>query len=212
MDREQLKIEFENLKDSFDMISERINAQVVETKYSKGEYFEIIPYSYQRNGFSQGKILENPKKSRTTKNLYIYGFDDRGKLMEIREGISIENQFYYQFLLHEKDFTKSLSFDNSKSLRNVSICIYDESGKLCRLSAHAKRGGSEETYFYTKDGKLDYVLVKQIDRHGNEVNPYKEQFEYDENGDLKRISKNFDNGFSRQTFPADEIEPTMQGK
>ena len=67
MDREQLKTEFEKLKDSFDTIKESVESRIAETKYSEGHYFETIPYSYQRSEFCQGKLLDNINKIKTTK-------------------------------------------------------------------------------------------------------------------------------------------------
>ena len=200
MDREQLKTEFENLKDSFDTIKESVESQVVETKYSKGYYFETIPFSYQRSEFSQGKLLDNINKIKTTKDLHIYNFDNTGRIVEIKTGISIENQFNFEFLLYESGYVKSVLFDNQKTIRSVSFYIYDKQGRFNKLLLHGKRGGREEIYVYSENGKLDHVSVIQIDKNGNNVTPYIEKFEYAENGILKRISKNFDNGYSRQTF------------
>lgn len=200
MDREQLKTEFENLKDGFDTVKESVESQIVETKYSKGYYFETIPFSYQRSEFSQGKLLDNINKIKTTKNLNIYGFDNAGRIIEIKTGTSIENQFYFQFLLYEREYVKSVLYDNQKTILNVSFHLHDEQGRFGKLLMHGKRGGREELYVYSENGKLDYVSVIQIDKNGNKVTPYKEKFEYTENGFLKKISKIFDNGFSRQTF------------
>ena len=200
MDREQLKTEFENLKDSFDTIKESVESMMVETKYSKGHYFETTPFSYQRSESFQGKLLDNINKIKTTKDLYIYNFDNKGRIVEIKTGTGIEDQFYYEFLLYERGYVKSVLFDNQRTIRSVSFHIYDEQGRFCRLLLHGRRGGREEIYVYSEDGILDYVSVIQIDKNGNNVTPYVEKFEYAENGILKRISKNFDNGYSRQTF------------
>lgn len=60
--------------------SGEIDKNVVREENYKGEFYEISPYSYQRNRFKQGKIVGNVTSLKTTNNLFTYYFDVKIKL------------------------------------------------------------------------------------------------------------------------------------
>lgn len=201
LDRLQLKLELEKAKDDFDIIKELVKGQLINIKYSKGPYFETLPFSYQRNGFKQGKLIDNIEKIKTTEDLYSYGYDKDNRLIEVKEGISIENNFYYQFFIYEKEYTKSFFFDNEKALMNISFYYYNNSNKIQKILSQGRRGGREESYFYNESNFIDKIEVKQFDRNGNEANFFCETFIYDDLGNLSSITKSFENNFSEQIYP-----------
>ncbi|WP_159020831.1 hypothetical protein [Algibacter sp. L3A6] len=201
MTREEIKQSFDLSRDKFDAIKQDNEKEIVSIKYSKCEYFEIFPCSYQRSGFKQGKLVDNINKIKSTEDLYSYGFDSKERIIQIKEGISIENQFYYQFLKYEKNFVKSHQFNNSKDLQNVSIYFYDKvSNKIEKMFSQGRRGGRDEFYIYSENGLLEEIRIKQYDRKGNEADPYKEIFDYSEIGELKQITKSFENGYSEVIY------------
>ena len=53
-----LRAEFEALKNDFETIRQQIENDVVRTELYKGEFYELTPYSYQRNGCKQGKPVK----------------------------------------------------------------------------------------------------------------------------------------------------------
>ena len=55
-----IRIEFEALKNDFETIRQQIEDDVVRTELYKGEFYELTPYSYQRNGCKQGKPVKRP--------------------------------------------------------------------------------------------------------------------------------------------------------
>ena len=89
----------------FDELKREIDKNVVREENYKGEFYEIAPYSYQRNRFKQGKIVENVTSLKTTNNLFTYYFDVKNQIIEIREGLELKNQFYYTFFIYEKELT-----------------------------------------------------------------------------------------------------------
>ena len=55
---DKLKNDFNSLRNMFDELKREIDKNVVKEENYKGEFYEIAPYSYQRNRFKQGKQLE----------------------------------------------------------------------------------------------------------------------------------------------------------
>lgn len=56
---DKLKNDFNSLRNMFDELKREIDKNVVKEENYKGEFYEIAPYSYQRNRFKQGKIVGN---------------------------------------------------------------------------------------------------------------------------------------------------------
>ena len=192
MNQNNLAELYENHKEKFDEIKNQIEKDIIRNENYKGIFYEIFPFSYQRIGFNRGKIIKDINNIKTTKNLYIYGFDVNDKIIEVKEGITIEDEFYYQFLFYEDGKVKTLNYDNKKSLQNISYHIF-ENNRISKMFLKGKRGGREETYFY-ETNLLKKILIKQFDAKGNEVNPLEHIFEYSDDGTLNSIKKLFTNG------------------
>lgn len=191
MTRQEIEKIFEEEKDNFDLNKSSIEKEVVNRKYSKCEYFEVLPFSYQRLGFKQGKLIDNYQDLKNKEDTYLYGFNSKNKIIEIKEGISLEDQFYYQFFFYEKNTMKSLQYDNSKTLQNVRYTFFDDNGQVINMVSQGRRGGREDVYKYSNDGFLEYILIRQFDRRGNEADSITHQFSYFENNELKNIKKVF---------------------
>lgn len=67
---DKLKNDFNSLRNMFDELKREIDKNVVKEENYKGEFYEIAPYSYQRNRFKQGKIVGNVTSLKTTNNLF----------------------------------------------------------------------------------------------------------------------------------------------
>ena len=63
---DKLKDDFNSLRNMFDELKREIDKNVVREENYKGEFYEISPYSYQRNRFKQGKIVGNVTSLKTT--------------------------------------------------------------------------------------------------------------------------------------------------
>lgn len=203
MTQEELKIEYDKYRDKFDEIKQEIENKVKKTENYKGVFYEILPFSYQRGGFKRGKPIENINRLKSTNELFSYGFNSEGNIIEIREGISLEQQFYYQFLFYESDFVISLSFDNSKNLQNVCFYFFEKDNKVTKTYLKGKRGIRKEDYFYNKDGVLEKIVIKQFDKNGNEGDTLVHSFEYNPEGNLKSITKSAinNNDYSEVIYP-----------
>ena len=142
---ETIRTEFEALKNDFETIRQQIEDDVVRTELYKGEFYELTPYSYQRNGCKQGKPVKRPDTIKSTKNLCIYGFNNQNQIVEVKVGCSIENQFYHTFLYYTDNLVKSILYDNGKHLMNVCHYFF-EGGKLKRSQLCGRYGCREENY------------------------------------------------------------------
>ena len=148
----------------FDELKREIDKNVVREENYKGEFYEISPYSYQRNRFKQGKIVGNVTSLKTTNNLFTYYFDVKNQIIEIREGLELKNQFYYTFFIYEKELMKTIAYDNSKRIVNVRYYLYGSNGKIEKMYSKGSRGSREETYFYEND-RLQKIVIRQFDRN-----------------------------------------------
>ena len=165
MIEETIRTEFEALKNDFETIRQQIENDVVRTELYKGEFYELTPYSYQRNGCKQGKPVKRPDTIKSTKNLCIYGFNNQNQIVEVKVGCSIEDQFYHTFLYYTDNLVKSILYDNGKHLMNVCHYFFED-GKLKRSQLCGKYGSREENYIY-KENALTHIEVKQYDIEGN---------------------------------------------
>ena len=147
---ETIRTEFEALKNDFETIRQQIEDDVVRTELYKGEFYELTPYSYQRNGCKQGKPVKRPDTIKSTKNLCIYGFNNQNQIVEVKVGCSIENQFYHTFLYYTDNLVRSLLYDNCKHLMNVCHYFF-EGGKLKRSQLCGRYGCREENYIYKEN-------------------------------------------------------------
>ena len=189
-----IRTEFEALKNDFETIRQQIEDDVVRTELYKGEFYELTPYSYQRNGCKQGKPVKRPDTIKSTKNLCIYGFNNQNQIVEVKVGCSIENQFYHTFLYYTDNLVKSILYDNGKHLMNVCHYFF-EGGKLKRSQLCGRYGCREENYIY-KENALTHIEVKQYDIEGNSGNDLIHIFQYQDDGALESITKSFPNGYS----------------
>lgn len=191
---ERLKAEFEAYKNDFELIRQQIEKEVVRNEYYKSEFYELTPFSYQRNGFKQGKPVKRPDTIKSSKNLCIYGFNDQAKIIEVKAGCSIENQFYHTFLFYTDNLVKSILYDNGKHLMNVCHYFFKD-GKLNRLLLCGYYGSREENYIY--DGNvLTHIEIKQYNEEGENAGGLVHIFQYQDDGALDSITKSFPNGYS----------------
>ena len=183
---DRLKEEFNSLKNMFDELKIEIDKNVVKEENYKGEFYEIAPYSYQRNRFKQGKIVKNINSVRTTNNLYTYYFNAKNQIIEIREGCELKDQFDYTFFIYEKGLMKTILYDNSKRIVNVCYYLYGSNGKIEKMYSKGTRGSREETYLY-EDDFLQKIVIRQFDRNEIEQDTLQHSFDYKPNGELKSI-------------------------
>ena len=123
---------------------------------------------------------------KTTNNLYTYSFNAENKIIEVREGCELKDQFDYIFLFYEKDFMKTIAYDNSKRLINVCHYQYGSNNKIEKMYSVGFRGSREETYFY-ENNSLQKIVIRQFDRNGVEHATLQHSFEYKPNGELNSI-------------------------
>ena len=191
---ERLKAEFEAYKNDFELIRQQIEKEVVRNEYYKSEFYELTPFSYQRNGFKQGKPVKRPDTIKSSKNLCVYGFNDQAKIIEVKAGCSIENQFYHTFLFYTDNLVKSILYDNGKHLMNVCHYFFKD-GKLNRLLLCGNYGSREENYIYNENA-LTHIEIKQYDIDGKSGSDLVHIFQYQDDGTLETITKSFPNGYS----------------
>ncbi len=188
MKQADLTDEFNKHTGHFEMIKNEIETKTVRTENYIGEFYEISPFSYQRGGFKQGKLIEEISKLKIKNGIFTYSFNETGNIIEIREGIELKNKFNYQFFFHEENKIKSLSYNYDFELQNISYYLLNNKNKIISMFSKGKMGGCEEKYKYNNN-KLEKITIRQFDRNGIEGGIIYHNFEYDNNGRLIKITK-----------------------
>ena len=96
---EEIQKEYEINAPLFNNILNEVERNIVKWEYYRGPFYEITPFSYQRYGYKQGKQVKDIARLRSMRNIFIYGFDVNGNIVEIKEGLSIPEAYNYEFLL-----------------------------------------------------------------------------------------------------------------
>lgn len=162
--------------------------------WSSGHYFHIEPFDFERGGFKQGALLA--KKPVSTKQKYCYTFDKKDIILEIKQGLSISNQFNKEFFFYENDLLKSCLYGNNGMLINVKTRVFYKD-KISEVFLLGKRGSKHEKYFYDDD-MLTHVRVEQWNAEQQGV-PYSAILKY-QNNELMEIINKFDNGYEEVKY------------
>ena len=194
---DKLKDDFNSLRNMFDELKREIDKNVVREENYKGEFYEISPYSYQRNRFKQGKIVGNVTSLKTTNNLFTYYFDVKNQIIEIREGLELKNQFYYTFFIYEKELMKTIALDWSKTekvLEVKDLCLPKAGGGYLvdHVNFDLHKGEILGIYGLMGAGRGEILecLMGMHPEHTGEV------FLEGEKLDIKSISGQIDKGFA----------------
>ena len=196
----KLKQEFEKSKSEFDNLLKQVESKKDKIVFSKGEYYEETPFSYQRLGFKKGKLYKDENKVKFNKNLQIYYFDKNENLLLTKQATSIQEQYYFTFFIWENNYlVKSLRFNNQKSILNIIEYHYNGE-ELKETNFYGTRGLRNETYYYL-NGKLIKIKGQSSSKEVQSQQEYNDIFEYNDSNNLLKITREFDNGYSEQFYP-----------
>lgn len=187
--QQQLIEKFIWYEDKFSEIKSKFESEVVYTEYYKGAYYEVSPFSYQREGFRKGKNIKNIKKIKNKNNIYEYDFNKKNKILIIREGVSFDNMFYHSFLHYDDDCLLIIRYDYSNELQNIRFYFYNDRKKIHEMYSRGRSGGRFEKYIYNND-VLESITINQFDEKGdNAHSDIVHTFIYNEDGSLNSILK-----------------------
>ena len=166
--------------------------------WSNGPFFHTEPYSFERFGFSQGKILK--QRPAATKNKYCYWLDEHDIILAVREGIDMPDKFYEEFFFQEEGISKSYRYSYSTSIGviNVKICSLHDN-YLNEVFMLGRKGKKHEIYHY-EDGVLQNIRVEQWE-NGEQGTSYNAVFMHEE-GKMREIIYEFDNGYKEVRYKA----------
>ena len=63
---------------------------IVKWEYYRGPFYEITPFSYQRYGYQQGRLVKDIARLKTMRNIFGYGFDVNGNIIEVKEVLAFQ--------------------------------------------------------------------------------------------------------------------------
>jgi hypothetical protein len=162
--------------------------------WSSGHYFHVEPFDFERGGFKQGTLLT--KEPASTKQKYCYVFGKEDELLEIRQGLSIANQFNREFFFKENNILKSCLYGSNEAIINVKARVYNQN-KVSEVFLLGKRGSKYERYFYSND-VLTHIRVEQWNANEKGV-PYDAILKYEDNKLIEIVNK-FDNGYEEVRY------------
>jgi len=178
---------FEEMKSSTDLL-------VKEIVWTKGNYFNVEPYEFERAGFKKGKILKSTPEDTNHKLCYL--FDEEEKIICIKEGNNIPDNFTYTFYRYFESFIHSFHFHNSGMIINAQVVslVHNMVGKMERC---ARQGSRIEIYHY------EGTVLTQIDvsqKSGDVEQDFEVLFFYNSDGSLKQIKNIHPNGYEEVVY------------
>ena len=188
------KKEYLYYANNFNQVKEEIEKRIVRVEYYKGPFYEVAPYSYQLSSNKKGKRIKDISKIKTMCGVYIYGFDENNRLIEIKEGLSQPDCFYYEFLFYDSDqLTQSLCYTYVGYLANTRSYLYQDN-KVIKLYSQGGQGRAYVDYFYGHTGRLErmekhYFTLESDDKKLLQIYT----FYYQIRGKLARITKSYPN-------------------
>ena len=197
---EEIQKEYEINAPLFNNIFNEVERNIVKWEYYRGPFYEITPFSYQRYGYKQGKQVKDIARLRSMRNIFIYGFDVNGNIVEIKEGLSIPEAYNYEFIFKDSKQITILNYNNRKVLRNLCSYILDENENIVRMLSKGKQGGRIEEYSYHPYPRLDRIKIRQFDENWEEGVTLYHSFQYDIDNTLKSIIKTPTSGTYTETI------------
>ena len=197
---EEIQKEYEINAPLFNNILNELERNIVKWEYYRGPFYEITPFSYQRYGYKQGRQIKDIERLRSMWNIFIYGFDVNGNIVEIKEGLSIPEAYNYEFIFKDSKQITILNYNNRKVLRNLCSYILDENENVVRMLSKGKQGGRIEEYSYHPYPRLDRIKIRQFDENWEEGVTLYHSFQYDIDNTLKSIIKTPTSGTYTETI------------
>ena len=186
---EEIQKEYETNAPLFNKILNDVEQHIVKWEYYRGPFYEITPFSYQRYGYQQGRLVKDIARLKTMRNIFGYGFDVNGNIIEVKEGLGIPEAYNYEFIFKGSKEISILNYNNRKVLRNISFYTLDVNKNIVRMISKGKQGGRIEEYSYCPYPRLDRIKRRQFDESWEEGATLYHSFQYDVDNTLKSITK-----------------------
>lgn len=186
---EEIQKEYETNAPLFNKILNDVEQHIVKWEYYRGPFYEITPFSYQRYGYQQGRLVKDIARLKTMRNIFGYGFDVNGNIIEVKEGLGIPEAYNYEFIFKGSKEISILNYNNRKVLRNISFYTLDVNKNIVRMISKGKQGGRIEEYSYCPYPRLDRIKIRQFDESWEDGATLYHSFQYDVDNTLKSISK-----------------------
>lgn len=126
---------------------------------------------------------------KSMRNIFGYGFDVNGNIIEVKEGLSIPEAYNYEFIFKGGTEISILNYNNRKDLRNISFYTLDVNKNIVRMISKGKQGGRIEEYSYCPYPRLGRIKIRQFDESWEEGVTLYHSFQYDVDNKLKSITK-----------------------
>jgi hypothetical protein len=195
---EILKQEFELQKDNFDFFFRKSKEESKKIIISKGFLFDMRPFENEIAGFKKGKECKSFPIS--TKNLFVYHFNDTEQIIMMEEYGQAPNIISREFFVYDNNTLKSLYFSSGRNdLRNIKLSIF-ENKRTVNVYNYGKYGVAMENYIYEAD-LLKKIQIKSKEFVNVDFSQSELIFEYADKQVLETIIKVFSNGRTKELYP-----------
>lgn len=191
-----LEEKYAEIKNEFDEVLFQLRSKTVKTVYSKGILHNILPYENELTGYKvNGKIIE---KEIINDNCYRYSYDEKDRVILVENMSSFLGKFHYSKMYFYDDDSITTMYWADNDLYNITLYHMRE-GRLEDQYVVARYGSSYSKYIYEND------LLTSIDEYRNGKKEQK-LFYYKDNGDLLKIIRSCENGYTEVRFTSQKIQ------
>jgi len=189
---------WETYIDQYDDLAASCSAQVAQWVWTDGPHCEQEPLFWVRRGKRPGGRIEPPDTP--TSGHFVTGLDAKGRVHIVRQFRELGH--YETVFLYAGDGRHVLRFDviesetRQQAGRLVSIALHHFSeGRLTRVESVGARAAPKTERF-----RYDGIRLAAVDASRDESPLLEERIEYDDLGELDRVTKVWPNGRERVQF------------
>lgn len=194
----ELEKEFNDYKDSYESLLNRMKPLINKSKISKGFLYNIRDFEKESMGFKKGKELKSFPKN--LKDVFVYNFNNKNEIIEIDIYGSSSNIIDKEFCIYESVGIKTYYYNGGAiRLRNVTFTRI-ENDKTIKTFSYGTVGSSIKDYVYDESGILEKILVKskqhnQIDFENSEL-----IFSFSIDNEIIQIIQSYPNGYKKDIY------------
>ena len=187
---------FADTKNRFDEVLLQLRSKTVKTVYSKGNLLDVLPYENELMGCKvNGKIIENEI---VNDNCYRYSYDEEGRVILKENMSSFLGKFYYSTMYFYGEDSITTMYWAEKTLYNITLYFMRE-GRI-REKYFAPRENRCYSEYKYENGVL--TCIDEYRKAGKE----QKLFYYKQNGELLKIIRSYDNGYTEVCFTTQKIQ------
>jgi hypothetical protein len=184
-----------NNTEEYDKLNTEFNSLVKNKIISKCFLYNIHNYEEETYGFKKGKEIK--KMSKNTKNIFVYYFNENGKIIVIDKYGNSANILDKEFCFYDNNTIRTIYYSSPKHLRNVTLSTEIE-GKTDKIYNYGKYGQTVKQYIY-KNNMVERIEVQTKEHDTKEYKTHELVFEFNDD-ELIKINQIHKNGYIKEVY------------